>query len=183
MFDPDRQIYDADTMKKMIKRTNKPDPIPDQPREAIQRIRSVIGAFKYMQEDEIKKIFVAEKTRIGAVLDGLDKSLPSHPRVIGTKKFTPWKTLGMGAKWNKYMDDVFENAKKKGAKFVDDNIKLLKDEYQSNDAKDRAKDNAKKTQKERNEIKEWAKLRQDIDDMIPKLEQAWKDAKDWKKPW
>lgn len=136
-----------------------------------------------MQEEDIKNIFVAEKTRIGAVLDGIDKSLPNHPRVIGTKTFTPWKTQDMGAKWTKYMDGVFENAKKKGAKFVDENIDLLKKEYQSKDAKDRAKDDSKKSNKERNEIAEWGKLRKDIDDMIPKLEQAWKDAKDWKKPW
>lgn len=74
---------------------------------------------KMSAEESIEKIFVAEQIRLGAVLDGADKELPRTLRVVGTKTFTSWKSLGMGAKWDEYMDDVFENAKKKSAEFVD----------------------------------------------------------------
>jgi hypothetical protein len=182
MFDPKKQIWDADTMKKYIQRKMK-GPAVDQPRKAIQRIKAVIGVFIYMQETRVNAIFKAEKVRIGSVLDGIDKNLPKTPRIEGNKQFTPWKTLGLGAKWDKYMDDVFKTAKNKGTKFVEDNIKLLKEEYTSKEAKDKAKDDKKKTKKERDEIKEWAVLCENIEKMIIKLEETWKKTKDWKKPW
>ncbi|KAF1840458.1 uncharacterized protein K460DRAFT_296911 [Cucurbitaria berberidis CBS 394.84] len=153
-------IYNDDDMEKYIKRTVKNVQPQDSPRVAIQRIRSVVGAFKYMQEKEVVKIFKDEKVRIGVVIDGIDKNLPKTPRVSGTKKYTPWKTLGLGAKWDR-----------------------LKDEYTSQKAKDAAKDDDKKTPKERNEIAEWAKLREDIEKIIPKLEAEWNKAKGWTKPW
>ncbi|PVH90436.1 hypothetical protein DM02DRAFT_22311 [Periconia macrospinosa] len=182
MFGSD-PIYNDDNMEKYIKRTMKGVQPQDSPREAIHRIRSVVGAFRYTQEKEVAKIFKDEKVRIGIVIDGIDKNLPKTPRMAGTTKYTPWKTLGLGAKWDVYMDGVFKTAKDKGAKFVEDNIKRLKDEYTSQRAKDAAKDDPKKTPKERNEIAEWAKLREDVEKIIPKLEVEWNKAKGWNKPW
>jgi hypothetical protein len=81
------------------------------------------------------------------------------------------------------MDQVFKTAKDKGTSFVDDNIKLLKAEYTSQSAKDKAKDDPSKTNAERNEIAEWAQLRMEMDGYIVKLEAEWKKVKNWVKPW
>jgi hypothetical protein len=185
MFAPmELQIYDDEDMKKYITRKMPKTSDVDAANKAITRIRSVIGAFHYLKEKEIADILKKEKVRVGLVLDGIDKELPKNPRKDGNNAaYKPWKTLGLGAKWNTYMDGVYKTAKDKGTKFVDENIKRLKDEYESKKAKDDAKDDDNKSKDERNKIKEWAKLREDVEKSIKELEKQWKEAKDWAKPW
>jgi hypothetical protein len=189
MFSPINQIYDDGSMLKFIQRTDPGFPGPTGPHKAITIIRSVVGVFNYMQEPEIKQIFVNEKTRIGSVIDGIDKNLAKTPRKVKIghsndyRTFAPWQPLSLGKKWDAYMDDVFKVAKDKGTKFVEDNIKRLKEEYSSTKAKNAAKDDPKKDKDERNEIAEWAKLREDAERKIQHLEDAWNKAKDWKRPW
>jgi hypothetical protein len=184
MFAPEKiSIYSDNDMEQYIKRTKKGLQPQDSPRAAIQRIRSIVGVFRYMQEPEIAKIFKDEKVRIGIVIDGIDKNVPKTPRIEGSTTYAPWKTQGLGARWDTYMDKTFNLAKDKGTRFVEDNIKRLKEEYTSQKARDAAKDDPKKTPKERNDIVEWAKLRGDIDSIITKLEAEWNKAKGWKKPW
>lgn len=144
-------IYTNVDMVKLIERKEQGKKPQDAPRESIQRIRSVIGVFHYMQEKEVAKIFKDEKVRIGMVIDGIDKSLAKTPRQVtrGNKRtFAPWTPLDLGPKWDAYMDDVFKAAKDKGTKFVEDNIKRLKDEYTSQKAKDGAIDDPKKSDQE-----------------------------------
>jgi hypothetical protein len=155
-------------------------------RTAIQNVRSVVGVFKYMQETDVAKIFKDEKIGMGAIIGGIDRILPQTPRQIVRKNprtFAPWQTLGLETMWGDYMDQVFKTAKDKGTSFVDDNIKLLKAEYTSQSAKDKAKDDPSKTNAERNEIAEWAQLRMEMDGYIVKLEAEWKKVKNWVKPW
>jgi len=167
-----REIIKAKTMKDNIERTRPNVDASNAPRMAIQSIRSVIGVFKYMQEPKVAEIFKAEKKRIGAVIEGIDKNLPKTPRMVSDRTYKPWKTLGLGAKWDSYMDEVFLNASTKGTKFVNDNIESLKAEYTSQAAKDKEKDNPG-----------WAELRKDIESYIQALEKEWEKSKDWKKPW
>jgi hypothetical protein len=186
MFAPMKiQIFDDKQMVKYIERRMPRTNDVDAPRKAVARVRSVIGAFRYLQETEIVNILKREKKRIGVVIEALDKELPKTPRKDGATTYKPWGTLGLGAKWDTYMEGVYKTAKDKGTKFVDDNIKRLKDEYTSQKAKDAAKgwDDTKKSKKERNEIKEWSKLREDIEKMIERLEREWVLAKGWAKPW
>lgn len=153
------------------------------PRDAIYRIRCVIGVFKYMQEPEIAKIFKDEKIRIGIVIDGIDKNLPKTPRIENGVTYTPWKTLGLGAKWDTYMDEVFKTAKTKGTKFVEENIQRLKNEYTTQKAKDAAKDDTKKKDKDRQSIAQFRKAREDVEKILVDLEKTWSESKNWNKPW
>jgi hypothetical protein len=178
-------IRTEENMKELIERTKPNVDKQNLPRMAIQNLRSV-GVFKYMQLTKVAKIFKDEKIRMGAIIDGIDRVLPQTPRRIvrgDARTFAPWQTLGLGTMWNDYMDGVFTTAKDKGTSFMDDNIKLLKKEYTSQDAKDKAVDDPKKTQAERLEIAEWAQLRLDIDGYIVKLEAEWDTVKNWAKPW
>jgi hypothetical protein len=179
----DNAILEDNKMQELIKRTRNGVLPQNSPRMAIQHVRTVVGVFKYMQEPVIAKIFKDEKVRMGAMIDGIDKVLPQTPRQILTKDrrtFAPWQTLGLGTMWDDYMDEVFKTAKDKGTSFVEDNIKLLKEEYTSQIAKDRAKVDPSKTPAE---IAEWAQLRSDIDGYIVKLEAEWNNVKNWAKPW
>ncbi|KAH4663962.1 hypothetical protein HBH70_213330 [Parastagonospora nodorum] len=182
MFDPKKSIYKENDMVKLIKWSMN-EPQVNSPREAIYRIRSVIGVFKYMQEPEIAKIFKDEKIRIGIVIDGIDKNLPKTPRVEDGITYVPWTTLGLGVKWDNYMDEVFKNAKGKGTKFIEDNIQRLKDEYTTQKAKDAAKDDTKKKDNDRKNIAEFRKAREDIEKILVDLEKTWSESKNWNKPW
>jgi hypothetical protein len=77
-------------------------------------------------------------------LTGLFLKIPRQVTRNNARTFTPLQTLGLGSMWDDYMDKVFKTAKDKGTSFIDDNIKLLKEEYPSQDAKDKAKDDPQK---------------------------------------
>ncbi|KAF2627798.1 hypothetical protein BU25DRAFT_458205 [Macroventuria anomochaeta] len=157
-------------MKEIIERTRIKGYPSQAPRMAVQNLRSVVGVFKYMQEPEVAQIFKDEKIRIGTVIDGIDRDLPQLP------------TLGLGARWDTYMDEVFATARDKGISFMDD-IQRLKDEYTSQAAKDKAKDNPQKTPAERDEIAKWAKLRKETDAYTMALEAEWNNVRNWARPW
>jgi hypothetical protein len=181
------EIYTAKKMKALIERTNTDFSAAEAPRRAIYYMRGVMGVFKYMQDSDVRRIFRDEKIRIGAVIDGIDKSLHQTPRVVssprGARTFTPWKKLGLGAKWDEYMNDVFKKAKDKGLKFIEDNLELLEDEYISQIALDKAKDDTSKSQAERQAIAEWAQLRSDIASSIATFKAEWYTVPDWVRPW
>ncbi|EAT80133.1 hypothetical protein SNOG_12320 [Parastagonospora nodorum SN15] len=157
MFDPKKSICQENDMVKLIKWSMN-EPQINSPREAIYRIRSVIGVFKYMQEPEIAKIFKDEKVGIGIAIDGIDKNLPKTPRGEDGITYVPWTTLGLGA-----------NA--------------LKDEYTTQKAKDAAKDDTKKKDNDRKNIAEFRKAREDIEKILVDLEKTWSESKNWNKPW
>ena len=180
-------IYVDDKMNKLILRTKPNTPPENAPRIAIQNLRAVVGVFKYMQEPKIEAIFKKEKIRMGAVIDGIDTELPNYPiQIVGGSKprtFAPWTPLGLGAKWDTYMDETFETAKKKATDLMKVNLDRLHEEYTSVDVKNKAKDDTSLSPSKRQEIAEWARLRSDIEGYILKLEAEWEAVKDWKKPW
>jgi hypothetical protein len=180
-------IHTPEKMKALIERTNTEVSAAEAPRKAIYYMRGVMGVFKYMQDSDVRRIFRDEKIRIGAVLDGIDKSLPQTPRVVssprGARTFTPWQTLGLGAKWDDYMNAVFKTAKDKGLRFIEENLELLEDEYISQIALDKAKDDISKSQAERQAIAEWAQLRSDIAGSIATFKAEWYSVPDWVRPW
>lgn len=186
------QIFDDDETRKLIDRTapltkRRANLTPrDLPFVAIQRLRAVLGVFKYMQDGPVAKIFRDEKTRIGAVLEGIDNNLSNYPIFItsrNSRTFAPWQPVGLGPKWDTYMDSVFQRAKDKGITFMDVNIKRFRAEYMNQAARDKGKDDKNKSDKERNEAAEWEKLRQEIERSITSLEAEWNRSKNWAKPW
>jgi hypothetical protein len=191
-------IYKDATMDTLIQRTNKekkagkvkyPDPY-EQPRVAIQRLRSTVGAFLYLKEDKVNEIFIAQVDRIGAQLEALEQALAKNPRKTKAGRgkgstevtFDAWKPMDLRSKWFKYMDSVYESANDKGVKFMEDNIKRLKAEY--NDAKKITQADVDKENNPDEKKKKAAEktLRDDMSGYITKLEAAWLKAKDWPKP-
>lgn len=89
-----------------------------QARAAVLNLRQTIGAFKYMQDKKVAKIFADQKNRMGAIIRYIDKELHKTPRMYypsGRDPYAarPWVDQGLGKKWDKYMDGVFELAKKR----------------------------------------------------------------------
>jgi hypothetical protein len=199
---PTGQIYKDKDMDELIKRTNnqklkdkktpKYPKVHDQPRVALQRMRSVVGAYLYLTEDKVNKIFIDQVDRIGAQLEIMEQALSKTARTSDkggrgsgpsrTVTFNKWTPLKLKEKWFAYMDDVYENANKKGQNFMKDNIKRLKDEYDDGKKITQAQVDKEKTQDEKNKKAAEKKLREDMPDYISKLEAAWLKAKDWPRP-
>lgn len=85
---------------------------------------------------------------MGAIIDSIDSELPWYSRRVESPRdssvFVPWQTLGLGATCDTYMNEVFVRAKNKGTEFVD-TYQRMKDEYTSQAAKAKAKDDPNKT--------------------------------------
>jgi hypothetical protein len=163
----------------------------DQSRIAIQKLRPMIGAFKYMQEKKIAKIFADQKNRIGAMIGHIDRNLHKTPRkflpgrnsvrkeiVIGR----PWQAQGLEDKWNAYMDNVFAVAKQRATDFMELHLKSLKTEWESTKKTNEFKDDVKDNQAKKDKKKELQQTQEDMLALIKKTRDEWEKVKDWKKP-
>lgn len=209
MFSND-QIYVDRVMKELIERKNtdkekkgknkgKPaygEP-HEQPRVAIQRMRAVVGAYLYLKEEKVDKIFVAQVDRIGAQLEHLENALAKTPRTVMRKEKEPnaqgivedrpvtynkWESQKLKEKWFAYMDGVYKNADKKAQEFMKVNLERLNNEYDNKKMIDQKDVDKEKSKDKQTEMKNEKKLRENMKDYIPKLEAAWKNAKNWSKP-
>jgi hypothetical protein len=187
----DQQIFDDKIMETLITRKQKVTKYGqpnDQPRIAIQKLRSVVGAFIYMTDDRVNTIFINQVNRIGQQLENLELALNKNPRKVKKRnddrevQLDPWKHLDLRKKWFEYMDDVYENANKKGREFMEKNIKRLKDEY--NDAKmlKQSDIDKEKDSKKQNEMKDQKALRETMKIYVDNLDKEWTKRKDWPKP-
>lgn len=209
-INPDQQIYDSDDMDQMIKRksTKKRQKgtkkgkltfgeAHEQPRAAIQRMRAIVGAYLYMKEDKVNRIFVAQVDRIGAQLENIENALTKSPRTVKRNDGIPdtngiiqsrlvvynkWEHLKLKEKWFSYMDNVYENANKKGQAFMSVNLKRLQNEYNDNKKIQQSDIDKEKNKERQTELKLEKQLRDNMSDYIPKLEAQWTKAKDWGKP-
>jgi hypothetical protein len=204
----DSQIYKQKDMSDLIKRKSKdkhkngrkkgqvkwPDP-NQQPRVAIQRMRSVVGALLYMTNNKVNQIFVNQVDRIGAQLDNIENALPKTPRtkmkkvkgadnkeVEITVTFNKWEHLDLKKKWFDYMDGVYTRANDKANAFMKTNFKELNDEYDSKKMIKQDDINKEKDKDKQKKMKEEKKLRDDMKDYIAKLETEWTKANNWSKP-
>lgn len=154
----------------------------DDIRIAVQRVRAVIGMYKYMTEPAIKKYFTEEVTRMGEQIGKIDAALVSHPRKITRgiiRTYDPWQKLGLEAEWKTYVDAKFVQAKQKADDFGAKWVKKLKEKKCSAAEKKKAKNNPKDTQAERQKKVDL----QDIQFTIDKLETEWKKIPNWTRPW
>jgi hypothetical protein len=74
--------------------------------EALQWLRALMGARKYMANKQIAGILKRQKLRIGKVLTALDAEMAHHPK----PGFNAWQPQGLGALWDEYMDWHFDEA-------------------------------------------------------------------------
>lgn len=137
--------------------------------KVLERLRLVLGAQNYLAEDKIKDIFKNQKTRMGNIIDELDKQMKDHRREVvdakGTKKtYNAWTEQGLKDKWDKYMDSKWTTATTKQKKFMDKYIDALDDKQCVNPAK-----------KDSNQ--------RDFCDKLGKLKTAYGKVKAFSKPW
>lgn len=195
------KIYNDKDMDQMIKRTSKKkhekkknkeglkfgEP-HEQPRVAIQRMRSIVGAYIYLKEKRVNTIFVNQVNRIGQQLENIERALPNNPRIVEktrperTVTYAAWKYLNLRKKWFEHMNEVYERANNKAQDFMNINMKRLKEEY--NDGKMlKQSDIDKEKDKDKREAMGLEKdLREAMKVYIDKLEKEWSKVKDWPKP-
>lgn len=166
----------------------KGDPPDAQARTAILRMRQVVGTLKYMQDKDVSDIFAKEKKRMGVIIKFIDENLPQTPRIKKEeksveRKLTPWIPQGLGEKWDKYMDKVFEGAKKKATDFMNTHLKDLKAEWDSQKKKEEYKPDPKDDQKKKDEKKALENAHKKVLALIETLGKEWDKVKDWKNPW
>ncbi|KAF2650663.1 hypothetical protein K491DRAFT_608379 [Lophiostoma macrostomum CBS 122681] len=130
----------------------------DQPRTAIQRMRSVVGAYLYMREEAINDIFIDQVNRIGTQLGNLENAVAKTPRTVGRTSSTP-DADGRLPERTRLNDEY--------------NDKKLITQTQINQEKDETKLKS---------LGQEEKLREDMKDYIAKLQDQWAKAKDWPKP-
>ncbi|KAI4663275.1 uncharacterized protein J4E78_003686 [Alternaria triticimaculans] len=167
--------------------------VNDQSRRAIQKMRPMIGALKYMQQDSIAEIFANQKNRIGAMIGYIDRELQKTPRQFAdaTKPKSqedvidalPWQEQGLEKKWDAYMDNVFAVAKQRATDFMTVNLDRLKDEWESSKKTEVPKNFKGDAQAKRNEKNTLEKTQKDMLALIKKAQDEWDKVKDWAMPW
>jgi hypothetical protein len=187
----DRQIVDKDDMKALIEgRTTEQRyaslNVNEQSRVAIRKLRPMIGALKYMQEDNIAKIFANQKNRIGAMIGHIDRELHKTPRKYdsgtGAVDAHPWQEQGLEDRWNVYMDSVFAVAKRRATEFMDLHLDSLEAEWKSPKKTNEFKDDVKDIQATKDKKRKLKETQENMLALIEKTEDEWKKVKDWKKP-
>ena len=204
MFSND-QLYSDDDMGALVKRTDERphdkasglegpkygDPV-EQPRVAIQRMRSVVGGFIYLNEKTVNTIFVNQVNRIDKQIENLERILPNYPRKMSKTDpttrdkravtFDPWKHQSLEKKWYEYMDGVYNRANGKGVEFMNKNIKRLKDEYNDGKMLKQADVDKEKDPKKKAELTKEKDLREAMKSNIDLLEKERSKRKDWLRP-
>jgi len=160
----------------------------DQGIVVIKYLREMIGTVKYMQEKEVEQIFVKEKRRLGAMIDAIDKTLHKTPRQKTRNKdksvvtFAPWKEQGLGGRWDKYMDEVFDTAKQRATDYMDLHLGNLERQWKSDEKTNEYKPEKNDDDTAKSKKKELEKIQKDMLALIAKTQREWDKVKDWKKP-
>ena len=187
-----RQILDEDNMKALIEGRTEESRYTslspsDQSRKAIQKLRPMIGALRYMQEDEVAKIFSNQKNRMGAMIGYIDRELHKTPREFGRGTAAvvarPWQEQGLEKKWDAYMDNVFAVAKQRATDFMDPHLASLKAEWESSKKTEVSDDFQGDSQAKQTKKKELEQTKKDMLALIKKTKDEWDKVKDWEMPW
>lgn len=172
-------------------------------KEALLRLRQVVGAFLYLREKRINDILVAQVDRIGKQLERIENELVKNPRKEIRKgpidpatqtapdvevTFAAWKKMDLKAAWFGYMDDIYKNRKAvalaemkkligyfKDA-FPDSNINKLKADIDKEEKSKKPNQSSLKT------MKEDLSYQQQMQKSIDKLDKEWTKAQAWPKP-
>lgn len=116
-----KAINDDNTMNSYLQAT---------PDRAVKNLKDVMTALKYLEDTTIDTRLRAEKERVGARLKELDEVImPNWVRMTKDKTWNRWVSVGLEAKWNAFMRQRATSAKDKAVKYMDDNLKSLKDAY------------------------------------------------------
>jgi hypothetical protein len=109
----------------------------------LTRLRRLVGAKKYLVDNDIRAIFKDQVDRMGAILDELDKQLENRPRTVDGTVFNKWKQQGLKAAWELHVDEKWRNAVAKFEKVIDRWSGLLEDTHCSKQTPPTAADDKK----------------------------------------
>lgn len=166
------------------------EPYP-QPSVVMQRLRLLVGAYISLNDNRVNKIFFNQVNRIGNQLEILENALPKHPRVkIGTRGqpadppvvWEAWKPQKLKVKWFEYMDNVYEEANKKGSEFMEVNMRELKDKYKDSKMISHADIDKEKNADKKEDLKTEKNLRENMKVYMTRLEAEWAKHENWAKP-
>ncbi|KAF2993224.1 hypothetical protein E8E13_001126 [Curvularia kusanoi] len=123
-------LYDEqDKTKKGKRQIGMINLVKEEPRQAILRLRNVLGVRKYLDQAKVRTSMRDVKTRLQTRFDALETALalPANRRVIPPatgrrpvtgRTFDPWQPLGLGGLWHTYMNALWAEAKQKHEGFL-----------------------------------------------------------------
>jgi hypothetical protein len=196
----DKPINTDKDMEALIKREARKSKWPkvlDQPKVAIQRMRYVVGAYLYMKDEKVDKIFVAQVDRIGAQLENIENALAETPITIKKQDEMPneqgilevkevilnkWERLNLKKEWFTYMDGVYIRANNKAQDYMTENFRRLDAEYKDKKIIDEKEIDKEKDKDKQKIMREERALRVNMKEYIKKLKEEWEKTKNWPKP-
>lgn len=119
----------------------------DDAKIALLKLKSLLGARKYMRTKKIAAIFKKQVQEMGKMLATIDSELPNHPRKpIGIKEdkiIEKWVPQDLGKLWTEYMDERSEIAYKRTHGDMDTYLKLFDETWCSAKSKPKPKPKSK----------------------------------------
>lgn len=127
-------LYDAAKMKQYIhgkgtatKTKEKPEKLAadmvESSKVALLKLKTLLGARKYMRTKKISDIFKIQMEEIGNMLDAIETELTNNPRQ-GRKTYAPWIRQDLQRHWIDYMNERFAIAKRRTHNDMDTYLKL-----------------------------------------------------------
>ncbi|KAK3213654.1 hypothetical protein GRF29_28g548960 [Pseudopithomyces chartarum] len=110
-------LYDAAKMKQYIhgkgtatKTKEKPEKLAadmvESSKVALLKLKTLLGARKYMRTKKISDIFKIQMEEIGNMLDSIETELTNNPRQ-GRKTYAPWIRQDLQRHWIDYMNERY----------------------------------------------------------------------------
>jgi hypothetical protein len=121
---------DKDKTEKKIRKPGMISLVNEEPRQAIIRLRNVLGVRKYLDQAKVRTAMRDVKLRLQTRFDDLETALalPANTRVItgstvtrrpvNGRTFDPWQPVGLGGLWHTYMNALWAEAKLKHESFL-----------------------------------------------------------------
>ncbi|KAF2445866.1 hypothetical protein P171DRAFT_484522 [Karstenula rhodostoma CBS 690.94] len=97
----------------------------DYAREALIKLKLLLGARLYMKSPKIEAIFKKQKEHIGDVLHALDTEMENYPRVRNVVTQNAWERQGLKAYWNEYMNEKVDTARRRADHGMDRYLDML----------------------------------------------------------
>jgi hypothetical protein len=148
-----------DEKDKTVKRVRKPGMISlvkEEPRQAIQRLRNVLGVRKYLDQAKVRTAMRDVKVRLQDRFNAIEAALalPVNRRTIAAQNgrrpvqgrtFDTWKPVGLGNLWHTYMNTKWAEAKREHEMFLQKWHQKIYETYCTPALKKNSKDASKDT--------------------------------------
>ena len=102
--------------------------VVDLAKVALIKLKSLLGARKYMRARKVSDIFKKQMESIGEMLDAIETELANNPRQ-GRKTYHPWVKQDLQKEWTIYMNERFQIAKTRTHNDMDTYLELFKETW------------------------------------------------------